>query len=106
MNIFLKELSKQYPDDMILLCCAGAAWHQSKPLQVPENIELFYIPPYTPEMNPIEQIWKALRKLGFRNEIFTTLDKVIVRLCETICRLSSTLIRRISCRDWIAAIFN
>ena len=29
-------------------------------LQIPENIELFYIPPYTPEMNPIEQIWKEL----------------------------------------------
>ena len=89
-------------------CCAcdGAAWHKSQSLQVPENIELFYIPPYTPEMNPIEQIWKELRKLGFRNEIFATLDKVIDRLCETICRLSSTLIRSITCRDWIAAIFN
>lgn len=29
-------------------------------LHIPENIELFYIPPYTPEMNPIEQIWKEL----------------------------------------------
>ena len=106
MNVFLKELSKQYPADMILLCCDGAAWHKSESLQVPENIELFYIPPYTPEMNPIEQIWKELRKLGFRNEIFATLDKVIDRLCETICRLSSTLIHSITCRDWIIAIFN
>ena len=106
MNLFLKELSKQYPADMILLCCDGAAWHKSQSLQVPENIELFYIPPYTPEMNPIEQIWKELRKLGFRNEIFATLDKVVDRLCETICRLSSTLIRSITSRDWMIAIFN
>ena len=106
MNVFLKELSKQYPEDMILLCCDGAAWHKSQSLQVPENIELFYIPPYTPEMNPIEQIWKELRKLGFRNEIFATLDKVVDKLCETICRLSSTLIRSITGRDWIVANFN
>lgn len=106
MNVFLEELSKQYPQDMILLCCDGAAWHKSKSLQVPENIELFYIPPYTPEMNPIEQIWKELRKLGFRNEIFATLEKVVDRLCETICRLSSTLIRSITGRKWIIAIFN
>ena len=91
---------------MIVLCCDGAAWHKSESLQVPENIELFYIPPYTPEMNPIEQIWKELRKLGFRNEIFATLDKVVYRLCETICRLSSTLIRSITGRDWIIAVFN
>ena len=56
MNIFLEELSEQYPDDLILLCCDGAAWHKSNKLHIPENIELFYIPPYTPEMNPIEQI--------------------------------------------------
>ena len=106
MNVFLEELSKQYPDDMILLCWDGAAWHKSESLQVPENIELFYIPPYTPEMNPIEQIWKELRKLGFRNEIFASLEKVVDRLCETICRLSSTLIRSITGRKWIIAIFN
>ena len=58
MNIFLEELSQAFPQDQILLCCDGAAWHKSKKLQVPENIELFFLPPYTPEMNPIEQIWK------------------------------------------------
>ena len=34
MNIFLEELSKQYPDDLILLCCDGAAWHKSNKLQL------------------------------------------------------------------------
>ena len=105
MNVFLKELSKQYPEDMILLCCDGAAWHKSKTLQVPDNIVLFHIPPYTPEMNPIEQIWKELRKLGFRNEIFFSLEKVVDRLCDTICRLSPDLIRSITGRDWIIATF-
>ena len=106
MNLFLEELSKQYPEDMILLCCDGAVWHKSKSLQVPKNIELFYIPPYTPEMNPVEQIWKELRKLGFRNEIFATLEKVVDRLCDTICHLSNTMIRSITGRNWIGAIFN
>ena len=99
MNLFLEELSKQYPEDMILLCCDGAAWHKSKSLQVPDNIVLFHIPPYTPEMNPIEQIWKELRKLGFRNEIIPSLEKVVDRLCDTICRLSPDLIRSITGRD-------
>ena len=43
--------------NMIMLCCDGAAWHKSKTLQVLENIVLFYNPPYTQEMNSIEQIW-------------------------------------------------
>lgn len=67
MNLFLQKLSNQFPDDIVLLCCDGAAWHKSKMLDIPVNIVLFYIPPYTPEMNPIEQIWKEIRKLGFKS---------------------------------------
>ena len=47
-----------------------------------KNIELLHIPPYTPEMNPIEQIWEELREKGFRNEVFQTLSKVVDRLCD------------------------
>ena len=106
MNIFLLELSKQFNDDVILLCCDGAAWHRSKSLEIPENIILFHIPPYTPEMNPIEQIWKEIRKIGFRNEVFTTLEKVVDRLCDTICNISTDTIRSISGRKWIIELFN
>lgn len=105
MNIFLKYLSKQYPEDIILLCCDGAAWHKSQMLEVPDNIRLFYIPPYTPEMNPIEQIWKELRKRGFKNEVFATLEKVVDRLCEVICDLPKTVIQSITCRNWISQCF-
>ena len=61
MNVFLEQLSKAYPDDYIVLVCDGAAWHKSGTLKSFPNIELMFIPPYTPEMNPIEQIWKELR---------------------------------------------
>lgn len=70
-------------------------------LELPENVVLFYIPPYTPEMNPIEQIWKEIRKLGFKNEIFPSLDKVVDRLCLTICSLLPEIISRITGRIWI-----
>lgn len=106
MNVFLQELSSQFKDDVILLCCDGAAWHKSKTLVVPENLVLFHIPPYTPEMNPIEQIWKEIRKVGFRNEIFHTLDKVVERLCKSICSLSADTIKSITCRKWIVSTFN
>ena len=105
MNVFLEELSKTYPNDYILLPVDGAAWHRSTKLVIPENIRLFFLPPATPEMNPIEQIWKEIRKLGFRNEIFKTLDSVIDRLCETICSLSNETVKSITGRDWILRCF-
>ena len=38
MNLFLRELSKQFPLDTILMCCDGAAWHKSGTLEVPDTI--------------------------------------------------------------------
>jgi len=105
MNVFLQELSMMYPDDYILLVCDGVAWHKARALVVPDNIRLFFLPPSTPEMNPIEQIWKEIRKRGFRNEIFQTLDNVIVRLCDTICALSAALVKSITGRKWIIDCF-
>lgn len=101
MNIFLRELGAQYKDDYLLLVVDGASWHKAIALQIPDNIELIFLPPATPEMNPIEQIWAWLRLHGFRNEIFQTLDKVVDRLCDTICSLSSDIVMSISHRDWI-----
>jgi len=105
MNVYMAFLSECYPEDYILLGTDGAAWHKSKGLKIPENIELFPLPPYTPEMNPIEQIWKEIRKLGFKNEIFQTLDKVVDRLCAVIQSLSSDTIKSITGRDWILKLF-
>lgn len=106
MNVFLEHLSASYPDDYIILVCDGAAWHKSSTLKVFPNIELMFIPPYTPEMNPIEQIWKELRARGFHNEVFQTLEKVVDRLCDTICNLTADTIRSITARNWILSCFN
>ena len=99
MNVFFCELSKTFPKDKILLVCDGAGWHKSKALEIPENIELIFIPPYTPEMDPIEQIWKEIKKRGFKNESFSSLDKVVDRLCDTICSLSHHTIKSITGRN-------
>lgn len=105
MNVFLEKLSSEYSQDFIILVCDGATWHKANALIIPSNILLLYIPPATPEMNPIEQIWKEIRLRGFRNEVFQTLDKVIERLCETICSLSHDTIKSITGRDWILSCF-
>lgn len=101
MNVYLKALSAEYPKDFILLVADKAAWHTANSLEIPENIEIIPLPPYTPEMNPIEQIWAWLRQHGFRNEVFQTLDKVVDRLCGTICSLSIDTVKSITHRNWI-----
>lgn len=106
MNVFLEHLSSTYSDDHVVLVCDRAAWHRSGTLKTFPNIELLFIPPYTPEMNPIEQIWKEIRARGFRNEVFQTLEKVMDRLCDTIRNLSVDTIRSITARKWIVGCFD
>lgn len=76
-NLFLNELSNRFPNDYILLCQDRASWHRSKTLVIPNNIEPFFIPPATPEMNPLEQIWEELKEKHFDNRFFRTLTKVV-----------------------------
>ncbi len=77
MNEFLTQLSLIYADDYIVLAMDNAIWHKSQALEIPDNIEFAFIPPYTPEMNPIEQVWAESRKRGFKNRAFQTLESVI-----------------------------
>ena len=105
MNIFLRHLAETYSNDKIILVCDSASWHRAKTLEIPASIQIIYLPPATPEMNPIEQIWKEIRKRGFKNEIFQTLEKVVDRLCSVINSLSPDTIKSITGRDWIVHCF-
>lgn len=108
--LFRKEfnLTCEKLDELILFShnlfsslCDGASRHKSKELKIPENIEIMHIPPYTPEMNPIEQIRKQIRTTGLKKEIFYSLSDVEDRLCQTINKLSKKIIKRITHRDRI-----
>lgn len=100
-SLYLSELSKAFPNDYILLCADRASWHRSDNLIIPDNIEFFFIPPTTPEMNPIEQIWEELKEKDFDNHFFDTLDKVVDQLCISINNLDSNTIKSITGRNWI-----
>jgi putative transposase len=105
MNVFLEELSAKFADDFNILLADNATWHRAKTLKIPNNILIIPLLPYTPELNPIEQIWKEIRKRGFKNELFQTLEKVVDRLCETIHSLTTDVMKSITGRDWIMSMF-
>ena len=105
MNEFLRQVSQAYPDDYILLVMDNAIWHKSSTLEIPSNIELAFIPPYTPEMNPIEQVWKEIRKRGFKNKAFQTLEAVIDKLQEVIQGLEKSVLKSTVSRQWTRLLF-
>jgi DDE superfamily endonuclease len=89
MNIFLKQVSQEFVNYFIIMQVDGAGWHRSRSLDIPENIRLIFQPPYSPETNPTEHIWKELREKFFANRIFSSLDDLQEQLCNAMSDLSS-----------------
>jgi len=87
MNIFLQELSQRYPDKKILLIMDRAPWHRAKKLNVYHNIEIEFLPAYSPELNPVERLWKWFRQECTHNRIFEGLEKMMDALQKTYLRL-------------------
>ena len=59
----------------------GAGWHDSQALAIPDNITLLALPPYSPELNPVERIWHYLRSHWLANSVFRSLAD-ITDACE------------------------
>ncbi len=74
MQVFLDEVSTRHPFDHIVMILDGAGWHSSQALKLPKNIKLLPLPPYAPELNPVERPWDELRKQYFHNLAFYSLD--------------------------------
>lgn len=57
MQVFLDQVAASRPTDIhVAMVLDGAGWHQSKDLVVPDNITLVVLPPYGPELNPVERV--------------------------------------------------
>lgn len=102
MSIFLSHTAQEFPDDLCVLIFDGAGWHRANDLRVPKNMVLIPLPPYSPELNPVEHIWDYLRD-ALGNKILHSLDEVIDFLCATITPLfqQPEVVRSMTCFDWI-----
>ena len=66
MNELLHGLSEAYPQENMVLFADNAGWHKSKALVQPANIRIELLPPYSPELNRIEILWKHAKHLWRR----------------------------------------
>jgi transposase len=76
MNEFLKMLSGNYSGQKIAVIMDGAGWHKSNNLKIPKNMDIFLLPPYSPELNPVERFWGYLKKNVLHNRLFESLDEI------------------------------
>ena len=83
---YLDELSIYKPEEFKILILDNGAFHKAKALKIPHNIALLFLPPYSPELNPAEQMWRYLKD-RLANKIFHTLAELsdeIARIYQNI----------------------
>jgi transposase len=95
MNIFLQEFASEIGNKKVILVVDGAGWHKSKGLIVPENIKLIFLPPYSPELNPIERLWLYIKHHTIRNRLYTTIKELEDVVCHFLRNINSQIITSI-----------
>jgi putative transposase len=82
MNLFLLEMSKHLGAKKPMIVMDQASWHRSKALKIPENMKILLLPPYSPELNPVERLWEHAKSKLIKNKIYDTLDDLEDSVCE------------------------
>ena len=71
MNVFLDQFSRELPIDVhAVMILDRAGFHTAKALKTPANVSLIYLPPYSPELNPTENLWHYLRSHHWSNRFY------------------------------------
>lgn len=82
MNAHLAEIARTVaPGAHAILVLDGAGWHGGKDLVVPGNITPITLPPYAPELNPIENVWQFLRSNKLAITVFDNYDDIVEKCC-------------------------
>jgi transposase len=101
MNQHLKFISEEAgPDVQVVLVLDNAGWHVSKSLVVPENVMLMPLPPYAPELNPIERVWAYLRSHYLSNRVYKDYDELFEKTKTAWLGLDETRLASITETQW------
>ncbi|HEY4043678.1 MAG TPA: IS630 family transposase [Rhodopila sp.] len=104
MNLHLAEISTQVaPGALAAVICDGAGWHQTGgSLKLPGNIVLIPLPPYSPELNSMENVWEYLRANRLSAGVWDSYDEILDACCEAWNWFANDpdRIRTIGTREW------
>jgi DDE superfamily endonuclease len=109
MRLHLTEISRRVaPGAHAVLVLDGAGWHGAADLIIPDNLTPLPLPPYSPELNPVENVWQYLRQ----NQLSLRVWPDYAAIVETCCQAWNALMREpgriasITRHDWARAVNN
>jgi transposase len=83
MQIHLEEISHHIPEGKHgVIIMDRASWHLNQILRIPSNITLLHLPPYSPELNAQEPVWRVLKDRFFNNRVYRSREEIADVACE------------------------
>jgi transposase len=107
MRLFLAEFAAGLPEDVhAVLVLDGAGWHGARALAIPPNITLVPLPPYSPELNPVERVWLYLRERFLSLQVFADYRAIVDACCAAWNRLVAEpgRLRSLCDQPWIRSV--
>ena len=81
---FIEQFSETFAKSLNLLVLDNGRFHQAKSLAIPDNVVLLFLPPYSPELNPIERLWQDM-KVKLFTQTYKTLGDMQAKVTEILC---------------------
>jgi len=85
----------------VVLVLDGAGWHVAKSLRVPESMTLLFLPPYSPELMPIERVWAWMRQHHLSNRVFADEAELDDAIAESWNSIGPERLRSITATEWV-----
>lgn len=102
MNHHLRFISEQAGQDVhVVLVLDRAGWHIAKALEVPTNITLLHLPPYSPELNPIERLWAYIKSHYLSNRIYKNYQEIFDVTTEAWNKITQNQFKSICNTSWV-----
>lgn len=93
---FLNEFSIEIPNELKIVVLDNGAFHKASTLQIPKNIVLIFLPPYSPELNPAEKIWQHIKR-AFTNRLYSNLEQLSQFITEASNNITPEIVMK-TCR--------
>ena len=104
MSVFLRMLAEELgADEHAILVMDQAGWHVSRSLKVPDSITILLLPPYSPELNPIERLWAYLRSHFLSNRAYEGYEHLLDASATAWREMGPELLRSVCACDYVDA---
>ena len=91
-------------DEHAVLVLDRAGWHTAKRLVIPSDVTLVWLPPYSPQLNPVERLWLFLRERHLSHRLLDTYDAVVDALCRAWNALTAERIRSLTSYPYLEQV--